>query len=683
MAEEAEGVPEWARRRAEELRRLIEHHSRLYYLEDAPEITDAEFDALVAELGGLESRYPALATPDSPTRRVGGGVAPTFAPVRHPVPLLSLDNATDEEALRAFDRRVRRWLGGVEVGYVVEPKIDGLSVALEYQGGRFVRGATRGDGETGEDVTANLATIAAVPAELGGPAPERLVVRGEVFMPLASFRALNERRAEEGLPLFANPRNAAAGSVRQSDPRVTASRALDCFVYQILLAEGWPPGRPAPATQWEALALLSELGFHVNDENRKAASIDEVVELCRAFEARRDELAYQVDGLVAKVDSLAQQAELGATSHSPRWAIAFKYPAEEARTRVLAIEVSVGRTGALTPLAVLEPVRLAGTTVARASLHNEDYVRQRDVRVGDWVTVVKAGEVIPQVVAVDASRRPEGVPPWEPPRTCPVCGAEAVRIEGEAARRCVNASCPAQVRERILHWASRPAMDIDGLGARRVDELLSAGLVRDVADLYRLTVAELGALPRMAEKSAQNLVAAIQRSRERPLSRLLYALGIRYVGERAAATLARHFGHIDRIRRASRDELAAVPDVGPVIAGSVASFFAQPETDRLIERLKEAGLRMDEPAAAPAAGLLAGKTFVLTGTLSIPRSQAEARIRALGGRVTGSVSRATDYLVVGSEPGSKLARARELGVAILDEAAFRALLGEGKDDRAS
>ncbi|MBE3589629.1 MAG: NAD-dependent DNA ligase LigA [Firmicutes bacterium] len=673
---------EAAAARAAELRELIRRHDYRYYVLDDPEITDAEYDALMRELRAIEERFPELVTPDSPTQRVAGQPSPAFAPVRHPVPLLSLDNAMSDEALREFDARVRRRLEGEAPAYVVEPKIDGLSVALTYEGGRFVRGSTRGDGEVGEDVTPNLRTIATIPAALAPGAPARLVVRGEVFMPVAAFERLNEARRAAGEPPFANPRNAAAGSVRQLDPSVTAQRSLDCFVYAILAAEGFPEGAQPPATQWEALAALRSWGFHVNPDNRRCATIEEVVAACREWAARRAELPYAIDGVVVKVDALRQQEELGSTSHSPRWAVAYKFPAEQARTRVLDIVVSVGRTGALTPLAILEPVRLAGSTVSRASLHNEDYIREKDLRVGDWVVIQKAGDVIPQVVAVDAAARTAEARPFVMPDRCPVCGAAAVREEGEAVRRCVNTACPAQVRERILHWAGRAAMDIDGLGPAVVDRLLAAGLVRDVADLYRLRAEDLASLERMGPKSAENLVARIRESLERPLARLIFALGIRHVGERAAELLAAHFGDLDRLARATVEELTAVPEIGETIARSIVTYFAQPETAAFIARLKEAGVRTAEPGRAPAGeGPLSGKTFVLTGTLSMPRREAEERIAALGGRVSGSVSRRTDYVVAGENPGSKLERARELGVPVLDEAAFVALLEEARAGR--
>lgn len=670
---------EQAAARAEALREQIRYHDYRYHVLDDPEISDAEYDALVRELREIEARYPDLVTPDSPTQRVGGQPSPAFAPVRHPVPLLSLDNAMSPEALREFDARVRRWLQGESPAYVVEPKIDGLSVALTYENRRFVRGATRGDGEVGEDVTANLRTIETIPKVLPPEAPARLVVRGEVFMPVAAFERLNEARRAAGEPLFANPRNAAAGSVRQLDPSVTAQRQLDCFVYSILAAEGFPGQAGPPRSQWAALEALRAWGFNVNPENRRCEAVDEVIEACLAWAERRADLPYMIDGVVVKVDSLRQQEDLGSTSHSPRWAVAYKFPAEQARTRVLDIVVSVGRTGALTPLAVLEPVRLAGSTVSRASLHNEDYIREKDLRVGDWVVIQKAGDVIPQVVGVDVAARAEDARPFVMPDRCPVCGSAAVREEGEAVRRCVNTACPAQVRERILHWAGRDAMDIDGLGPSLVDRLLEAGLVRDVVDLYRLRAEDLVPLDRMGRKSAENLVARIQESRERPLSRLLFALGIRHVGERAAALLASHFGDIDRLARASVEDLTAIPEIGEKIARSVVTYFSQPETASLIARLKEAGVRTEEPGRVPSGELpFAGKTFVLTGTLSIPRRDAEEMIAALGGRVSGSVSRKTDYVVAGESPGSKLDKARELGVPVLDEAAFMKLVEEAR-----
>ncbi|MBX6376984.1 MAG: NAD-dependent DNA ligase LigA [Clostridia bacterium] len=665
-----------AARRLEELRELIRHHDYLYYVLDRPAITDAEYDALYRELVELERAFPHLVTPDSPTQRVGGQPAPGFAPASHAVPLLSLDNVFDTGELAEWDRRVRGLLDGEPVDYVVEPKYDGLSVALTYEAGVFARGATRGDGFVGEDVSANLRTVRSIPLRLRGRPPHRLVVRGEVILPNVAFQRLNDERRAAGEPVFANPRNAAAGSIRQLDPRVVARRGLDCFVYDLLLAEGWQP-----ETHWEVLEGLASLGFKVNSLRYRCPDVEAVAAVYREWEARRFQLPYAIDGLVVKVDRLDQQRRLGSTAKSPRWAVAFKFRAEQARTRVRGILVSVGRTGVLTPIAELEPVRLAGTTVSRASLHNEDYVRDRDVRVGDLVVVQKAGEIIPEVVRVVLEERPPNAVPFVMPATCPACGSEVVRLPGEAASRCTGVACPAQVREAILHWGSRAAMDIDGLGPAIVDQLVSRGLVSDAGDLYFLTQEDLAGLERMGSKSAANLVAAVAASRHRPLARLYHALGIRFVGRRVAEVLAEHFPSLDALASADEEELRAVPEVGEKIAASVRAFFRQEQTRRLVEKLRRAGVRLAEepgvPRAAGAEAPLAGRTFVLTGTLrTMTRAEAQRRIEALGGRVAGSVSRRTDFVVVGEEPGSKLERARELGVATLDEAAFLRLLAE-------
>jgi DNA ligase (NAD+) len=673
VAEREPDALEAARARAEALREAIHRADYHYYVLDAPEVDDATYDAWMRELRDLEARFPELVTPDSPTQRVGGRPAEGFAQVRHPVPLLSLDNAFGPEELREFDARLRRWLGDARPRYVVELKIDGLSVALTYEDGVFVQGATRGDGTVGEDVTANLRTLREVPLRLREAVPGTLVVRGEVYMPRSAFLALNARRQAEGQPLFANPRNAGAGSLRQLDPRVTAERGLRLFCYQILVGPR--------LDQWEALQALRRWGFPVNPHGRLCADVEEALAYCESWRDRRQELDYATDGLVVKVDQVELQERLGATGHAPRWAVAYKFPAEVARTRVRAIGVSVGRTGVLTPMAELEPVVIAGTTVSRASLHNADWVAAKDVRPGDTVWVRKAGEVIPEVVEVDPTGRPEGAEPFVMPDRCPVCDGPVVRVPGEAAHRCTNPTCPAQVMGLLIHWGARSAMDIEGLGEKTVRALLEAGLVRDPADLYGLTVEQLQALPRFAEKSAQNLVAAIQASRDRPLWRLLVALGIRFVGERVAQVLARHFRSLDALARASEEELAAIPDIGPKIAASVASFFADPDNRALLARLRAAGVRQEDPEPEPApapTGPLAGKTFVLTGTLPRwTREEATRAIEAAGGRVTDSVSRRTDYVVAGERPGSKLDRARALGIPVLDEDGLRALL-EGR-----
>ncbi|NHM28288.1 NAD-dependent DNA ligase LigA [Desulfofundulus sp. TPOSR] len=661
---------ERARQRIEELRREIEYHNYRYYVLDDPVISDERYDALMRELIKLESKYPSLVTPDSPSQRVGGQPREGFATVRHRIPMLSLANAFDEGELRDFDRRVRSALPGEPVEYVVELKIDGLAVSLRYENGLLVTGATRGDGETGEDITANLKTIRAVPLRLLRPVP-LLEVRGEVYMSKEAFMRLNETREEAGEPLFANPRNAAAGSLRQLDPAVTASRQLSIFVYGTGEIEG-----VSVNTHAETLALLKELGFPVNPHHRLLPDIQAVIDYCNRWQEERFNLPYVIDGLVIKVNSLDQQARLGATMKSPRWAIAFKFPAEQAKTRVRDIILRVGRTGVLTPTAILEPVRLAGTTVSRATLHNEDIIKEKDIRIGDTVIVQKAGDVIPEVVAVIPEERTGDEKPFVMPRRCPECGAEAVRPPGEAGTRCTNIACPARLREGLIHFASRNAMDIAGLGPAVIGQLLAAGLVRDPADLYTLRLEDLVPLERLGKKSAQNLLEAIEKSKSNPLYRLIFALGIRHVGERAARILAQRFGSLDRLSRATYEELVAIPEIGPKIAESVITFFAQEQNRRVLEKLAAAGVNTrQEPEEEPGDKPLAGKVFVLTGSLShFTRQEAQELIERLGGRVSSSVSRKTDYVVVGENPGSKYDRALALGIPILREEDFRRLV---------
>ena len=662
--------------RVAELRLRISAADYAYYVLDAPAVDDATYDAWMRELRGLEEAHPGLVTPDSPTQRVAGQVSDRFAPVRHPAPLLSLDNAFGAEELREFDARVRRWLGGEAPPYACELKIDGLSVALTYADGLFVGGATRGDGEVGEDVTANLRTIGALPLRLRQPFPERLTVRGEVYLPRSAFAALNAGQIAAGEPPFANPRNAGAGSLRQKDPRVTAGRGLRLWCYQIVAG-------PRP-DQFAALEQLAAWGLPVNPHRRLCPDVEAAVAWCEGWRESREALDYATDGLVVKVDSAEQQRRLGATGHGPRWAVAYKFPAEVGRTRVREVLVSVGRTGVLTPMAELQPVVLAGTTVSRASLHNADYVAAKDVRVGDVVLVRKAGEVIPEVVEVDRSARVGDPPAFVMPTACPICGQPVRRIDGEAAHRCVNPACPAQVMGLIIHWGGRAAMDIEGLGEKTARLLLGEGLVRDPADLYHLTVERLTALPRFAEKSGENLIAGIAASRGQPVWRLLVGLGIRFVGERVAQVLARHYGSLDAVAGASVEQLQSVDEVGEKIAESVNAYFTDPDNRALVQRLREAGLRTADPeppggfgaAAVAAAGPLAGKAFVLTGTLPTwTREEAAAAIVAAGGRVTSSVSAKTDYLVAGEKAGSKLEKAQTLGVAVLDEAGLLGLLG--------
>lgn len=659
----AEAQPE--RERLEELRRLIRHYDYCYYVLDRPEISDAEYDALYRELVALEERHPEAFDPNSPTQRVGGQPVEGFRPVPHGRPLLSLQNAVNPAELREFDRRVRAALPGETVRYGVEPKIDGLSVALRYEDGRFVLGATRGDGEVGEDVTANLRTVRDLPLVLRGNPPGRLEVRGEVYLPWEAFHALNAERAAKGEPTFANPRNAAAGSLRQLDPRVTAGRGLRLFAYEIRV------GAEGIRSQHEALLRLREWGFAVN-VSQVLPDVEGVLAYIEAWEKERDRLPYATDGLVVKVDDLDQQERLGATAKAPRWAVAYKFPAEQAVTRVKDIVVQVGRTGVLTPTAVLEPVRLAGSTVSRATLHNEDILRALDVRIGDTVVVQKAGEVIPEVVRVVHERRVGTEREFRFPDRCPECGGPVVRRPGEAAHRCENPACPARAREALLHYVSRAAMDIQGLGPQILSGLLAAGLVRDPADLYRLRREDLAGLPRLGEKSADNLIQAIAASRERPLARLIFALGIRHVGERAARTLAEHYRDLDALARAGEEELTALPDIGPRIAQSVVEWFRDPDHQDLVRRLREAGVRTREEAAGPApSGPLSGLEVVFTGTLPhLTRAQAAELARQAGASVAETVTRRTGLVVAGEKAGSKLERARSLGIPVVDEAEF-------------
>jgi DNA ligase (NAD+) len=663
-----------AAQRIMELREQIHHHDYLYYVESRPEVSDAEYDVLTRELRTLEAEFPELVTADSPTQRVAGTPIDAFQPVEHRAAMLSLDNAVSPEDLREFEARITRALPGTRFTYVGEPKIDGLGVALVYARGRFVRGATRGDGRVGEDISANLRTIRSLPMVLRGPlaAVEDLEIRGEVFIPRAEFERLNRGLEEAGEATFANPRNAAAGAVRQKDPSVTARRPLDAFLYHV----SWSPGLTF-ATHWEALEALRAAGFRTNPKSRRCASMDEVVAACADLEAERDALGYDADGVVVKVDALDVQRRLGSTTHHPRWAIAFKFAARQATTVVQAIEVNVGKTGALTPVAKLTPVPLAGVTISNVSLHNEDEVRRKDVRVGDTVLIERAGDVIPYVVQVVLSRRPSDTAPYAFPDRCPACGGVAFRPEGEAYWRCMNTACPAQLKERLRHFGSRRAMDIEHLGEAVVEQLVDRGLVKDFADLYRLRPAQLAELDRLAEKSAQNLATAIDGSKSRGLSRLLNALGIRLVGERVARLLAMRYATLERLMAAPEATLAEAHGIGPTIAASVRKFFDDESNRRVLDELGRLGVDLTE-RSAPADGPrpLAGKTFVITGTLgTLSREGARELVESLGGRVTSSVTRKTAYVVVGESPGSKAADADRLGVAVLDEAAFLDLTG--------
>ncbi len=667
-------APRKAAARARQLREEIELHNYQYYALDEPLVPDAEYDALMRELQDLEARHPDLADPDSPTQRVGAAPLAQFAEVKHRVPMLSLNNAFDEEEVGAFDRRVQEGLGTDEVEYAAEPKFDGLAVSLTYEKGRLVTGATRGDGYTGEDVTVNLRTIRAVPLGLrGARVPPRIEVRGEVLMLRRDFERLNRSQQERGEKTFANPRNAAAGSLRQLDPRITASRQLTFFAYGLGAAEGTPRFR----RHSEILDYLADQRFPVARERSVVRGIDGLFKYYRALADKRARLAYDIDGVVYKVNDLLAQERLGYVARAPRFAVAHKFPAEEATSEIVAIEVQVGRTGALTPVARLKPVTVGGVTVTNATLHNEDEIERKDIRIGDTVVVRRAGDVIPEVVRVVIEKRTAQVRRFEMPKRCPVCHSAVKRLEDEAIARCTaGLYCPAQRKQALLHFASRRAMDIAGLGEKLVDQLVDAGMVETPADLYRLDAEKVGSLERMAEKSASNLMAAIDKSKETTLARFTYALGIRNVGESTARDLARHFGDIGAIASAGAEALERVPDVGPVVAQSIVQFFAERHNRAVIDALLEAGIKAkaEAPPARAGAGL-AGKAFVLTGTLpNMTREEAKARIEAQGGRVAGSVSKKTDYVVAGADPGSKYDKAQSLGITVLDEAGLLKLL---------
>jgi DNA ligase (NAD+) len=662
-----------AAQRMAQLKKEIERHDHLYYVAGEPEISDREYDALLRELRGLEEAHPGLVDPDSPTQRVSKGLLPGFPSVRHSTPMLSLDNTYSLEELEAFDARVRKLLGGDEVEYAVEPKVDGVAVHLRYEKGRFVQGLTRGDGEQGDDITGNLRTIRSIPLRLRGRAvPDLLEARGEVYMETRAFEVLNRRREAAGEKAFMNPRNATTGSLKTLDTAETARRPLQMFVYQVVQAE-----RHGLDTHIEALVYAGRLGLRVNPDNAVASGFDGVRRLCGTWEAKRESLPYGIDGLVVKVNALADHARLGATARSPRWGIAYKFGVHEAETVLQRIELQVGRTGVVTPVAILEPVLLLGTMVGRATLHNADEIERKDIRAGDRVVIEKGGEVIPKVVRVVAHPGRRG-PGFAMPPTCPVCGEPLSRDPEMAATRCENLYCPAQVRRRIQYFASRGALDIEGLGGKTVDALVDAGLVEDPADLYDLTVAQLVPIERMGEKSASNLVAAIAGSRRAPLDRLLGALGVRHVGATVARLLAEEFRSLEAVAAADEETLQRVPGVGPEIAASVAAFFRSKDGRSLIRRLEARGVEGTPPPRRPrtAEGPFAGKTFVLTGTISMPREEAARLIQGAGGKVTSTVSRRTDVLIAGEEAGSKLTKARDLGVAVWDDRRFREALAE-------
>jgi DNA ligase (NAD+) len=666
-----------AEKRVATLRTEIRRHEHLYYALNAPKISDQEYDALERELRELEAEYPDLVTPDSPTQRVGEKPTDEFPTFVHRVPMLSLDNTYSEAELREFEERVFRGLGRRDVAYTAELKIDGLSVSLHYQAGRLARAVTRGDGVRGDDVTPNARAIRAIPLVLqGAGVPDELEVRGEVYLPRSRFEAINREREEREEEPFANPRNAAAGTMKSLDARVVARRGLDAFLYSIAQRKGGTQ----PRGQWEALEALRRWGLRTNPRSRRCRGLDEVLAYLAEWRDARGSLEYEIDGVVVKVDDFALQQELGFTSKFPRWAIAYKYPALQATTLVQAIEVQVGRTGKLTPVAQLAPVALGGTTVARATLHNEEEIARKDVRVGDTVLIERGGEVIPKVVSVVLEQRPASALPWAPPERCPACGESVVRPEGDVDRRCPNAACPAQIEQRLKHFSRREAMDIEGLGDVVVHELLEKGLVKDYADLYALRFEDLAPLFAPKAKTgeslgAKKLLAAIEASRARELRRLLFGLGIRFVGERAAQLLARQFRSLEALAAAPVEEIDSIYEIGPAVAASVHGWFRDPANARLVSRLEAAGLRTREPAPAAGSGVFQGMQFVLTGALaSMTRDEAKAAIEARAGRVTSTVSKKTSCVVAGSDAGSKLEKARELGVRVLDEAAFRALL---------
>ncbi|MDZ7331070.1 MAG: NAD-dependent DNA ligase LigA [candidate division KSB1 bacterium] len=660
-------------KRIKELRDQINYHNYRYYVLDEPEISDAEYDRLMRELQQLEQQYPELITPDSPTQRVGAAPLEAFETVAHTIPMLSLDNGFDEADIREFDNRLRKLLpAGEKIEYVAECKLDGLAVELIYERGSFTVGSTRGDGMVGENVTQNLKTIRTVPLRLIDrklPIPERIEVRGEVVFPVRAFEALNRQREQAGEPLFANPRNAAAGSLRQLDPKITASRPLEIFFHSLGQVIGYEF-----ETHWQFLDALQAWGLRVTPQRRLCQSLDEVFQFYRELEQQREQMAYEIDGVVIKLNSLAQRELVGIKSRSPRWAIAYKFPARQEITQILDIKAQVGRTGTLTPVAIMRPVQIGGVEVSRATLHNQDEIDSKDIRIGDWVVVQRAGDVIPEVVKVVESRRTGAERKYQIPDTCPVCGGHVVRLPGEAAHRCQNLSCPAQLKQQIRHFASRDAMDIEGLGDKLIDQLVDKGLVKDTADLYFLTKSQWANLERMANKSAQNILDALERSKNIPLDRFIYSLGIRYVGEHTASLLADHFKTLDNLKNASYEELLGVYEIGTQTAQSIVQFFSEPKNLNTIDRLLQAGIKIQSPVAAKG-DLLAGKTFVFTGTLqSMTRDEAERLVESLGGHAASSVSKKTDYVVVGTDPGSKATKARELGVKILNEQEFKEMV---------
>ncbi|MEB6549822.1 NAD-dependent DNA ligase LigA [Heyndrickxia sporothermodurans] len=654
-----------AEKRIKELHNLLNQYNYEYHVLDQPSVPDAEYDQLMRELTNIEEQFPELISPDSPTQRVGGEILSAFQKVEHHIPMLSLGNAFNESDLRDFDRKVKQVVGD-EVEYVCELKIDGLAISLRYENGLFIQGATRGNGTIGEDITANLKTIRSIPLRINQPMS--IEVRGEAYMPKKSFEQLNKVKEENGEEPFANPRNAAAGSLRQLDPRIAASRNLDIFLYAI-----GDFSETGVTTQHDGLNFLTTLGFKVNKEREKCANIDEVLQYVEKWVAKRANLPYEIDGIVIKVNSFEQQKALGFTAKSPRWAIAYKFPAEEVVTKLRDIELSVGRTGVITPTALLDPVRVAGTKVQRASLHNEDLIREKDIKLGDYVVIKKAGDIIPEVVNVLVERRTGEEKEFLMPTHCPDCESELVRLEGEVALRCINPKCPAQIREGLIHFVSRNAMNIDGLGEKVISQLFAHELIHDVADIYHLQQEQLLALERMGEKSVSNLLAAIESSKTNSLEKLLFGLGIRHVGAKAAKTLAQKFGTMDALAAATKEELTAIQDIGEKMADSIVTYFENEEAGELIQELKNAGLNMEYKGSMPVetesiSSIFAGKVVVLTGKLEqLTRNEAKEKLEALGASVTGSVSKKTDLVIAGADAGSKLTKANELGIEVWDE----------------
>jgi DNA ligase (NAD+) len=665
------------KKRVEELRKLLYRHNYRYYVLDSPEVSDAEYDKLMLELKLLEEEHPELVTPDSPTQRIGAAPVEAFGVVEHPQPLLSLANAFSDEDIDAWYRRASSLLGGRQTDFVCELKIDGLAVALTYIDGLLETGATRGDGYRGENITQNLKTIRSIPLGVPKEAPPRFEVRGEVYLSKAGLKKLNHDREKEGLPLFANPRNAAAGSVRQLDPRVTAQRPLDIFIYGL----GWAEGKAVPTTHWETMQYLKSLGFKLNPNMTLCKTIDEAKAYYQTWVKKQETLPYDADGVVVKINSIAFQDELGAMGREPRWAIAYKFPAVQGTTRLLNIGINVGRTGSLNPYAIMEPVKVGGVIIKQAALHNEDDIHRKDIRIGDMVTIQRAGEVIPEIVGPIVSLRTGKEKVFHMPRRCPICNAEVIKPEGEAMHRCTNAACPAQALERIKHFVSRGAMDIDGVGEKLCQALFEAGLVKDIGDIYYITKEQLINMERMAEKSASNVLKSVEASKNRPVARLFFALGIPHIGGETADLLAEHFTSIDTLAKATEEQLMEIPSIGPKIAESIVAFFRQDGNKEIIEKLRKAGVKLEENEIKAKDLPLAGFEFVITGMLkSSTRLVAEGRIKALGGKAGSDVTRKTTYVVVGTDPGSKLARAQALGIKTLEESGFMELLkqAEGK-----